>query len=313
MNKMIKGILKQAELYKSQGLLKEAEQQLKKIETFIQTNDKIKNKEKLLKGIAYKIKVLNDDVKKFEKESKKTETSPGVNKIIKNLFSTAFATEGDEADKDAAQLEGAIALFKFGQFDSALTEFDQLLNSEKHSVISAKNIIKCLVEQDKVNTAVTRFFKWHTESFFSSEQLTDIRSFTENLFEKKKLDRDLLLTGAGIDNISNNIDCSEKEDKEYEDFIDISSIGISFSENAITNEDIELDVSFQTGNVISIIISSKDNQVIDKLKVGVKLENVQYYSPVAIFKGSGTVSAKTKIQSGPKKGDYSLDIKVENM
>ncbi len=310
MNKNIKGILKQAELYQSQGLLKEAEQQLKKIETFIQTNERIKNKEKLLKAIAHKIRLLNEEVKKFEKESKKTETSPGVNKIIKNLFTTAFAVSGDETDKKAAQLEGATALLKFGQFEGALVEFDKLLSSEEHSVVSAKNIIRCFLELDKVNSAVTRFFKWKSESFFTSEQLTDISSFTENLFEEKNLDKDLLLSQAGIDNINDNMDCFEKE---YEEFIDISSIGISFSEDAITSEDIELDVSFQTGNVISIIISSKDHQVIDKLKVGVKLDNVQYYSPVAIFKGSGTVSAKTKIQSGPKKGDYSLDIKVESM
>jgi tetratricopeptide (TPR) repeat protein len=313
MNKTIQSILKQAELYRSQGLLKEAEQQLKKIEIFIQTNDKIKNKEKLLKGIAYKIKILNDDAKKFEKKSKKIEASPSVNKIIKNLFSTASETEDNGEDKNEAQLEGAKALLKFGQFESAFAEFEKLLTTEKYSVISAKNIIKCLVELDKVNTAVMMFFKWQSESFFSSEQLMDIRSFAEKFFEEKALDKDMLLSDTGVDNLSEKNDFSEKEDEDYEDFIDISSIAISFSEDAITNDNIELDVSFQSGNVISIIISSKDQQLIDKLKVGVKLDNVQYYSPVAIFKGSGTVSAKTKIQSGPKKGYYSLDIKVESM
>jgi len=76
---------------------------------------------------------------------------------------------------------------------------------------------------------------------------------------------------------------------------------------------VELDVSFQSGNVISLIVSSKDEHLIENLKVGVRLDDVHFYSPVAIFRGSGVVSAKTQIKSGPKKGDYSLDIKIESL
>jgi hypothetical protein len=83
--------------------------------------------------------------------------------------------------------------------------------------------------------------------------------------------------------------------------------------DAEEGEQVELDVSFQSGNVISLIISSKDEALIENMKVGVKLEDVHFYSPVAIFRGSGIVSAMTQIKSGPKKGDYSLDIKIESL
>jgi hypothetical protein len=46
------------------------------------------------------------------------------------------------------------------------------------------------------------------------------------------------------------------------------------------------------------------------LKVGTKLNDIEFYSPFAMFKGAGIVTSNTKIATGPKRGDFSLDIKV---
>jgi len=77
-------------------------------------------------------------------------------------------------------------------------------------------------------------------------------------------------------------------------------------------EVIELEVSFQTGNVISVLLSARDTNLIDSLNPGDQLNDMQFYSPIAIFQGTGVVNAKTGIKVGPRKGDFSVDIKVSS-
>jgi len=71
-----------------------------------------------------------------------------------------------------------------------------------------------------------------------------------------------------------------------------------------------MDVNFQSGNLLSIIVARKDAEMIEHLTEGSKLKDLQFFSPIAIFNGSGEVSAKSQIKSGPKQGDYCLDIKI---
>ena len=54
----IKRLLKEAELYQGQGLLSEAGFKYDEASDIIRTNPKIKNKDKLLAGIAKKINLL---------------------------------------------------------------------------------------------------------------------------------------------------------------------------------------------------------------------------------------------------------------
>ena len=51
--------------------------------------------------------------------------------------------------------------------------------------------------------------------------------------------------------------------------------------------------------------------MVEGLNVGGRLPDMEFYSPIAIFRGSGVVSGKTEIRSGPKKGAYMLDISLE--
>ncbi|HAO21711.1 MAG TPA: hypothetical protein DCQ37_15330, partial [Desulfobacteraceae bacterium] len=68
-----------------------------------------------------------------------------------------------------------------------------------------------------------------------------------------------------------------------------------------------------SGNVINILISSTDKFLLEHLEVGISLDQVQFYSPMAMFNGKAVVSAKSKIESGPKQGYYSLDIKIKSI
>ena len=63
----IKSLLKQADLYKKQGLLDEAIGKYTEAEQRVREHDKIQNKEKILKGIANRILLLDSDTQKVEK------------------------------------------------------------------------------------------------------------------------------------------------------------------------------------------------------------------------------------------------------
>jgi len=94
--------------------------------------------------------------------------------------------------------------------------------------------------------------------------------------------------------------------------LDISSIGIPMENGLQKGNVVEFDVSFQSGNEISLLIPEREKGTIEHLIVGTELNNIEFYSPFAMFQGNGVVSSNTKISTGPKRGDYSLDIVVKS-
>jgi len=302
MNKKIKSLLQQAEVYKKQGLLNEAKSKYDFVKELIQNSDTFQNKQKLIESLDKKIAGLTSKIESVESAPVKPEMSQHVNELIKKLFS--FSSK-EKSEEDAA-LEGAIALAKFGQFEGALKEFEKLIQINSQRVSAAKNILRCHLEMGAVDNANEQLLKWQdAEDLFSSDQIEKITVFYNDILDKKGLKKETARKEEPA---------SVQEDEETdEEFLDISAVAIVLDDGPNKGEQVELDVSFQSGNVISLIVSSKDEHLIENLKVGVRLDDVHFYSPVAIFRGSGVVSAKTQIKSGPKKGDYSLDIKIESL
>lgn len=298
----IKALLQEAELFRKQGLLGDARRRYEQVGELINSIAKLPNKEKLLEGLEQKIAALDEDVRTVENAPSTPEMSSHVNELIKKLF--AFSEK--EKSEDDAALEGAIALAKFGQFDGALDEFHKLLQVESVRVASAKNILRCHLEKENVDEAYTQLAQWQGSDLFSEDQFEKVNAFFTDILDKKGLTKEAPVEEA-------DTETTGIEDEDEEEFLDISAVAITFDSGPNKGEQIELDVSFQSGNVISLIISSTDEHLIESLKVGVRLDDVHFYSPVAIFRGAGVVSAKTEIKSGPKKGDFSIDIKIESL
>ena len=304
MSKQIKSLLQQAELYRSQGLLGEAKKKYKLVEELITGSDKLPNKEKLLQGLAKKVEALNKDVQIIEQAPTTPEMSAHVNELIKKLFS--FSSK-DKDESDSA-LEGAIALAKFGQFEGALEEFQRLLEVKSVRLSAAKNILRCHLEMGNIDMAKEKLEEWQRGDLLAEEQKEKLSVFFDDILDKKGLRKE-----PEVEESVAESGIAEEAAEDEEEFLDISAVAITFDSGPYKGEQVELDVSFQSGNVISLIISSKDEALIENLKVGVRLDDIHFYSPVAIFRGAGLVSAMTQIKSGPKKGDYSLDIKIESL
>jgi tetratricopeptide (TPR) repeat protein len=282
----------------------EAKKKYQLVEELIKESNQLPNKQKLLNGLSKKIDALDQEVEALESAPPTPAMSEHVNELIKKLFS--FSNK--EKNENEAALEGAIALAKFGQFEGALEEFNKLLKVESQKFSAAKNILRCHLEMGNIEAATEQLEKWEKDEMFSAGQSENITVFFDDIIEKKGLKKEAAASIESDEKIA-----AEDEFESEEEFLDINAVAITFDSGPYKGEQIELDVSFQSGNVISLIISSKDKALIENMKVGVRFDDVHFYSPVAIFRGSGVVSAMTQIKSGPKKGDYSVDIKIESL
>jgi tetratricopeptide (TPR) repeat protein len=312
----IKTLLKEAELYKGQGLLNESKSCYQNALKLIKSIDKLKNKDKLLYGIAKKLKSLSEEIDRVESAPDNPEIGEESQELIKKLFSYAKTD-----DEDAMALEEAITLTKFGQYEKAIKDFTALLEKESVRLAAAKNILRCYIASENIDGGIEKFQEWLGDDTLNQDQLKKLGLFFQSIIDKKGLDvkvpdaaqaaadseleLDLELEEAEVEPV-------EAEAGEEEEILDINSVGISFESGPKKGEVIELDVSFQTGNVISVLLNARDKELIESLNPGDKLNDMQFYSPIAIFQGTGVVNAKTAIKVGPRKGDYSVDIKVSS-
>ena len=323
-------LLKEADLYQQQGLLNEAKERYKKATKILKSNAGIKNGQELIASIVKKVVDLNQKINNINKATSKPTVSDQKQDLIKKLFAGA----GDK-DDFSTTLEGAIALAKFGQFGRALEEFERLLDVESVRVAAAKNILRCHLEVDALEDAASSFDRWVGDDRFTTAQLDKIRFFLNGRFAKLGYERDLYqreetVSEEDIQVLEMESPTTEKEREpagepvtspqfgtyedmelpEEDEFLDINSVGIQLQSGPQKGRMIEFDVSFQTGNSINLIISNKEGALLDQLEKGTELKDMQFFSPIAILNGSGVVTAKTQIKSGPKEGDYSLDITI---
>jgi tetratricopeptide (TPR) repeat protein len=294
----IKSLLNEAELYRTQGLLSEAKEKYNAATAMILKIDRLKNKDGLLKAISEKIQSLEKKTEKVEGGPSSREISEKGQNLIKSLFG-----END--------LQKAVVLAKFGQFERAIVELEALLKDDVFRVDAAKNIIRCKMAVASLDEAIDQYHQWFAGDLFSAIQLDAVRNYLQTILDKKGIDKSLPVpVGDGQEDAAagGGIEFSMPEPEE--EILDVTSIGITFTSGPQKGKMIEFDVNFQSGGMLSLIISKNDEAAIDDLKNGDKLEDVQFYSPIAMFKGTAVVTNKTRIDTGPKEGDFCLDLKV---
>jgi tetratricopeptide (TPR) repeat protein len=319
--KKIKTLLKEAELYHSQGLLYDAMTKYNDATELIQKNDQLKNKQVLIEGISKKINMLKKDISKVELAPKKPEVSANIQDLIKKMSS--FSPDKDE---DAKALEAAVTLAKFGQFKRAISEFKALLQKDSIRVDAAKNILRCHMALYSSKDAVSQYERWLIDNAFPLDQLNKLRIFLESQLKREGVEmvlaktKEAVQTTPAMDLPENNLEqVSEPEIKEEEqretaaeseDVIDVNSIGITMDIGSQKGNVYEFKVRFQLGKVISLLIPSRDKDVVENFKIGSEINNVQYYSNIGLFNGSGLVAAVKEISIGPLRGDFCVDIEI---
>ncbi len=301
----LKALLGEAEIYKSQGLVDEARAKYKTAAELIRSKPNIKNRDGLLDAIRAKIGQLQKQQIDADQVVQSPKLSPKAQNLIKNLF---IAT--DEEHPDDAALQAAIMMAKIGQFESAITEFNKLIQKDRLRVAAAKHILQCHLAKSSEREAIEQYRRWIEDGGFPPRQLETVRQYLEEILQQKGIKRRLPSPKIETEDKADQIPEPETESETEEDFIDITSIAISFEGGPHKGKTVEFDVNFQSGNMLSLIISKNEADVLEGLDDGMKLNDIQFFSPIAIFSGAGVVVSKTQIKSGPKQGDYCLDIRI---
>lgn len=292
----VKSLAKEASVYRTQGLYEESKQKYVGLLLYLGKSQRFGNNNKLIMAVKSRIRDIEDDVAAVKKLQASPGLSEGAQDLIRQLFSFS-------SDKDAATAEGAIALARFGQYEQALSDFHKLMEQGSLTFVAAKNIISCLLAFSSPNVAIAQYKQWISRKSLSQEELKYIKEFLDKTLEKKGVraklpSSDLMVEGT-------------EKDETHDGLPEMSSVAIEFRNGPLKDKTVDLDVSFQCDNMISVIISAESKDVLETLRLGRCLPYMQCYSSRAVFRGSGIVFRKFIIKGGPRQGDYVVDITVD--
>lgn len=287
----VRSLVKQASVYRAQGLLAESRVKYEEILSFLGTNLQLQNTEKFTEAVRKRILDVNRDIAEIRSAPTTPDLSPQLQTLIKKLFTFSRT-------KEVAAIEGALALAKFGQYEEAVSELQKLLKEGILPTIAAKNILRCYLSLSLPQSAVSQFKEWMRNETLSKEDLKYVRDFLVSSLRNKGMNE-------MVPALSGEIQASVKT---QDDFLDISSIKIHFHDGKRHRYAVELDVVYQVGGLTSVVVSSADRALLDSLKLGKILHDIQFYTPVTVFRGAGIVSRKSVLEKGPRKGNYLIDI-----
>ena len=294
----IKAMVKEAEIYRTQGLFDQSKGKYLELIQFIKNHERLSKDKKLIDAVNKKLQLVEDALTEIAEATDKPQLSEDLQNLISQLFSSS-------KNKDTAAIEGAVALAKFGQYEKAVTELRRLLKGN-FPLLAAKNLLRCQLNFESPDAAIVQFNRWVHRDELSKGDLTHLKGFFEKLLEKKGIK-------ANLDQVTEgSIEKSAPEEQEEED-LEISSVSIQLEDGPRKGQEVEFDVSFHSGDAISVFIPAAQKDLVDFFKPGIRLNEIQCFSSLAVFSVSGVVSQKTRLTSGPNKGDYALDIKIKNM
>jgi tetratricopeptide (TPR) repeat protein len=294
----IKSLVKEAEFYRNQGLLEQAKSKYSEALKVVTENEALQKQESLLNSLNKRIKSVEESLDEINKATDTPELAEDVQNLISILFSYS-------KNKDVAAIEGAVALAKFGQYEKAFAEFQRLIDERILPIRAAENMLRCQLFFISPERAVDQYKKWGSSPNFTKTELKSLKEFMIKMFKKEDIQLDLPEAQASLSEES-------RKDIIAEPVLEISSIGFRMKNAFQRDIDVELDITFQTGNILSFIVKSDKKELVNFLSTGSKLPEIQCYSSLSIFQAKGFVSDKKIIPSGPRKGDYAFDLTIEN-
>ena len=292
----ITSIAKEAELYRTQGLLEHSKEKYLQILHFLEKKQ-FPNHKELIDAVKKRLRTIEEDLAATDQESPKPEMSEASQDLIKALFSVAQS-------KEAARIEGAVALAEFGQYERALEEFHTLLKEGTLPVVAAKNILRCYMELSSSDQAVAQFREWVSSGdLLSRQELKLIGVFLKGLLEEEGIETEL----PELDVASP----AYNEAGEEDGFLDISSVNLQLENGPHKGDMVEFEVTCQSGNTISVKIPAEQKDLVDSFRPGLQLPELQCYSPIAVFKATGVVIGRKRLLYGQNQGNYLLDITID--
>ena len=180
----IKALAREAEIYRNQGLLSGAKQKYREILRFVQDHDRYSKDKKLIDAVNKKIRAIEENLSEVLEAPERPEVSEDVQILIKKLFSFS-------KDQHTSEMEGAVALAKFGQYEKAINEFKRLLQEGILPLDAAKNILRCHLTLSSPDVAIYQFKRWVSRGDFPPGDLKYLRGFLQKYLEKRGIEATL--------------------------------------------------------------------------------------------------------------------------
>jgi hypothetical protein len=290
----IKSVFHGAELYREQGLFAEAREKYMEALSFIARDRENSMTAEWRRTLEARLREVEKTLICLEQDQGCPELTENTQALIKNLFSFS-------PNREVAALEGAVALWKFGQHRRALGEFERLLDEGTQPLAAAKYIILCLLTLSSPESVISRFSQWIAKGLFSAPEIQHLREFLYSEFKQRGFELDL----------SPMAEASSASGRREEADPQVSTITIDFECGPLKGQSTELNVTFQFGNVLSVLVSALRRDLVEALKPGARIPRIGFFSPMAFFRGVGIVASSSRIKHGPRQGDYLIDITIE--
>lgn len=290
-------LVREIETYRAHCLFAEARKRAVELANLILANERLKEKKKLLMAVVDKIEAIEEEAEAFSTVGKDVRISNAERRRIQKVFASAF-----EEGSDPSAFEGAVALMVFGQFGPALVEFEKLLKSREFGVPAAKNIIRCLLGLGSPKRAIQRYLNWLSEKRFDSRQLEIIRAFLQRALDRKGIAKKLPAPKIP--------EPAAEEPPPIELTLDLLSVVITVQDDRGNEKKYALDVNFQRGKTISLIVEKKERELLRHLKPGRTLKDVLFDSASVQYVASCVVYGNSPIRVGEKRGDHTVTLKL---
>ncbi|MCF8037416.1 MAG: hypothetical protein K9K62_11130 [Desulfobacteraceae bacterium] len=299
----IKRKIEEAELYRNQGLVNEALDIYRAVDDMIRKNSRIRNRDSLLSKISARIDILGKNTQNLKAPGQAPELSDQARDLIREMFSF-----DDPHVKGSSSMGGAVSLAEFGQYEQARHELESLFDYDDLRMEAAGNILQYGIRHLPPKELTLVYQQWQADERFSADEIKHLGEILEQVLN----DAGRKANAGEPAEPEPAPAASEARDEEIddEDILDISAIGLPLPTGSRAGEKVELDVNFQNGLQINLVLSKEQKEIINSLETEGRIAGVIFYSPVAIFSGTVYVSAKKEIGSGPKQGDYTVDLRI---
>ncbi len=295
----ILSMLKEAQLYRQQGLLEETLQQYRKIEKTIRGHKTAKNKEALLEKVLKKKQAVEKEFHVYLESREIPEVSDKVRKLMRSMFSL-----DDPEVKGSSLLGEAIALAGFGQYDAAVEALERLLDIESLRLDAAKKLIAYTLEFKGKQKAIGMIRKLEADNRFSMEDRNNLIKY---------LQEQLKITDVGKNPALKQMQEPDSEISDS-DVFDISAIRLKKTESQGKKDNRQkLNIIFQHGTKINIIVPRDQKDLSSVFQTGRTVEGVVCYSTMGTFSSTMYVLLNRTIDFGPHNGDASINLKILNI
>lgn len=289
---------KEAEIYRSHGLLKESKDVYEQIADLVEQLQPGERKQGFEDSIAEGKRLLKDEFEEVKELTQKARVSSKAQDVMKDLFSYPAGESAEKSD-----LEGALSLMSFGQYERALEELRRLFKEEPLRFKAAENILQCHLELGSADHALAEYQNWRTGDVFSEDEIEKLSAAFEGSLREKGINKSIeqLWSGAKI-----RVD----QDLQIE-ILDFIFIEITIEEGPLKDQAIDIDVNWQTDRLIRILVPDSRVDLLEQVYTGAKLRRVRYFSSHAFLNGAATVVSKRPIPGDFEETSYVVDLRME--